>query len=298
MQQRTITLALPVDLRQTLGPLSHGAPDHTIALRSKEAIRAVRTPAGPVCVHVHVDAGRAHGEAWGPGAVWILDHLGAVIGAEDDLSGFLPHDRAVDRAHRRRPGLRIARSGTVSDVLVPTILAQKVTGLEAARAWLRMLRSWGEPAPGPRGMRLPPSPERLASEPYHAYHRMGVERRRAETIIAASRRADWLQDAARVGADELERRLLALPGIGPWTAAIVRRVACGDADAVEVGDFHIPNHVVYNLTGRPRGDDNQMLELLAPYRGHRGRVVRLLGSAAPRAPAYGPRMAARDIRHL
>jgi hypothetical protein len=38
-----------------------------------------------------------------------------------------------------------------------------------------------------------------------------------------------------------------------------------------------------------------MLELLEPWRGHRGRVLRLIGAGAGAAPRYGPRMPLRTI---
>jgi 3-methyladenine DNA glycosylase/8-oxoguanine DNA glycosylase len=89
--------------------------------------------------------------------------------------------------------------------------------------------------------------------------------------------------------------LRAFPGIGPWTAAEVGMRAFGDPDAVSVGDFHIPNMVAWALAGEPRGTDERMLELLEPYRGQRGRVIRLLELAMFEAPRYGPRLAPRRI---
>ncbi len=86
-----------------------------------------------------------------------------------------------------------------------------------------------------------------------------------------------------------------MPGIGPWTAAEVGVRALGDADAVSVGDFHLPNLVAYALAGEPRGNDARMLELLEPYRGQRARVMRLLELSGIRPPRYGPRLAPRRI---
>jgi 3-methyladenine DNA glycosylase/8-oxoguanine DNA glycosylase len=65
--------------------------------------------------------------------------------------------------------------------------------------------------------------------------------------------------------------------------------AFGDPDAVPIGDYHLPHVVSYALTGEPRGDDDRMLELLEPYRGQRGRVLRLLVWSGHRAPRFGPR---------
>lgn len=288
--------ALPVDLRQTLAPLWVGRPDPTMRLGRTEALRASWTPEGAATLRLEVDDGACTATAWGPGASWALDQAPALVGATDSLDGLVAHDRLVARALKARPGLRIGASGRVADVLVPIVLAQKVTGLEAARSWIGMLRAWGEPAPGPHHLSLPPRPEVIAGQPTWAFARLGVERRRAETIQLACRRIDRLEEAAGMSPTEAEERLTALPGLGPWTSALIRRAAFGDADAVEVGDFHIPNMIAWALAGEPRGDDGRMLELLAPYAGHRGRVVRLLGSVGTRAPAYGPRLSPRDLR--
>ena len=94
---------------------------------------------------------------------------------------------------------------------------------------------------------------------------------------------------------EARRRLTALPGIGPWTAAEVAIVALGDTDAVSLGDYHLPNQVAWALAGEPRADDARMLELLEPWRGHRGRVIRLVVAGAGAAPRFGPRTALRSI---
>jgi hypothetical protein len=53
--------------------------------------------------------------------------------------------------------------------------------------------------------------------------------------------------------------------------------------------------VAWALAGEPRGTDERMLELLEPYCGQRGRVIRVLELAGVRAPRYGPRLAPRRI---
>jgi 3-methyladenine DNA glycosylase/8-oxoguanine DNA glycosylase len=73
-------------------------------------------------------------------------------------------------------------------------------------------------------------------------------------------------------------------------------VALGNADAVSVGDYHLPHMVSWALTGEPRGSDERMLELLEPYLGHRGRVLRLIGAAGIGAPRLGPRVKLRSFR--
>ena len=95
--------------------------------------------------------------------------------------------------------------------------------------------------------------------------------------------------------DAAYRRLTAVPGIGPWTAAEVALRALGDADALSIGDFHLPNLVAFCLAGEHRGDDARMVALLEPWRGQRARVVRLLEASGLRPPAFGPRYAPRSI---
>ncbi len=180
------------------------------------------------------------------------------------------------------------------------MLGQKVTSLDAVRAWMRMVRSVGRGRPGTgRGAAAGSvGAERLAGTAYQDFHPLGVERKRAVIVIDACRRMGRLEEALTMAPADAYRRLTAFPGIGPWTANILLRLALGDPDAVEVGDFHIPNAVAWNLAGEPRGDDARMLELLEPFAGHRGRVVRLLGLEGQKAPAYGPRTPVRGVERL
>lgn len=292
---RTLRPSAPIDLQQTLGPLRVGHHDPTIDLSPGDVWRATRTPEGPATVHLEARDGRVEVEAWGDGAAWALEAADDLIGLHDDPSAFDPDPGLLRDLHRRNPGLRIGASAAVLELLVPTILGQKVTGIEQKRAWNGIVRRFGDPAPGPRELIVPPAAATLAELPYFAYHPVGVERRRADVIRTVCARPSRIEEAATMPSSDAQRRLMAFPGVGPWTAAIVARVALGDTDAVEVADFHLPNLVSWNLAGEPRGDDDRMLELLEPYPGQRGRVVRLLELGGERAPRYGPRMPIRRL---
>jgi 3-methyladenine DNA glycosylase/8-oxoguanine DNA glycosylase len=137
-----------------------------------------------------------------------------------------------------------------------------------------------------------------ADTPSWVFHQCGVERRRADTVRVAATYAARLDDAVTLPRDDALARLTALPGVGVWTAAEVAQVALGDADAVSVGDYHLPNTVAWALAGEARADDNRMLELLEPFRPHRARVIRLLEAAGIAAPKFGPRMPLHPIAHL
>lgn len=301
---RTLELPFALALVPTLRLLVRGATDPTARLSASRFLWSRRTPEGPAAIRVDLEPGgaRVHAEAWGPGAERLLDGLPRLLGLDDDRSAFDPgRHRLVRELDRRLVGLRVGATGAVLDSLVPAILEQKVTGTEAVRALRGLIGRHGEPAPGPLGLRLMPEPGTLAALPYYAYHPFGIEQRRADTIRRAAASAVALERLADGPLDDAYTRLMAIPGIGPWTTAEVVARALGDADAVSVGDFHLPNLVAWMLAGEARADDARMLELLEPWSprdglpGHRGRVIRLLEASGRSAPRRGPRLAPRSI---
>ncbi|MFI7607543.1 DNA-3-methyladenine glycosylase family protein [Micromonospora sp. NPDC049366] len=257
---------------------------------------ATRTPAGPATLALRPTDGELVAEGWGPGAEWVVERADAVAGLRDDLTGFAELASAhpvVARLARDYHGLRMPATGLVFPRVLRAVFEQKVTGKEAYRAYAATVRHFAEPAPGPVRLLLPPEPAAVAATPYWVFHPFGVEQRRADTLRRAAAVADRLERCA--DAAEATRRLTAVAGIGPWTAAEVVRVAYGDPDAVSVGDYHVPNTVAWALAGEPRADDARMLALLEPFRGHRGRVCVLLEAAGIQAPKYGPRAPIRSF---
>jgi 3-methyladenine DNA glycosylase/8-oxoguanine DNA glycosylase len=319
----------PLSLRLTLLVHRRGPGDPTFRIDDRGAIwRTSLTPAGPgtlrlVRIMPRAGAGAAaaaealaadalatdalatkaglclRATAWGAGAAWLLDTMPDLLGARDDPDAFqLVHPRLHDLV-RQLSGLRISRTARVLEALVPAVLEQKVVSIEAQRAW-RLLLTWhGSPAPGPTpaGMRVVPSAATWQAIPSWDWHRAGVEAVRARTIVNAARVAGRLEAICSMPAADADRQLRSLPGIGPWTSAEVRQRACGDADAVSVGDYHIPSLVGWTLAGKVT-DDAGMLELLAPYAGQRYRATRLIELGATGPPRRGPRMSVRDYRAI
>ena len=284
----------PLDLALTLAPIG-GGPSLRIA--DGEVWRASHTPDGAATIHLLQSHQGIDVEAWGPGASWAAAHAGLLCGEDDDPTGFSPGHPLLAQVHKRHPGLRIPKTHAVFEALVPAVLGQKVAGVESHRSYERLVDALGEAAPGPERLKVPPTAEVVARTPYWTFHRLGIERRRADTIIAAARSASRLEETVRMDIAAAYKRLQAFRGVGPWTAAHVALVALGDADAVQVGDYNLPHTVGYALEGTPRSTDDRMLELLEPYRGHRARVIRLIGVAGITAPRFGPRLPLRDFAH-
>jgi 3-methyladenine DNA glycosylase/8-oxoguanine DNA glycosylase len=290
----------PVDVRTTLQPLKRGAGDPTMRVDATGTWRTILTPAGPATLHLAQHQSHVECAAWGAGAEWAIESVPELLGQGDDWSDFdvsaLPF---AAEAQRQNPGLRLTRTKLVFEALVMAILEQKITGIEAKRGWRILVTKYGSPASGPvpAGMRVVPTPQEWAQIPSWEWHRAGVGPQRSATVMRATkvaasleRTADWGRGGARV-----ESALRSVVGVGVWTAAETMQRAHADPDSPSVGDYHLAAVVGWALIGEPV-DDDRMLELLEPWRGHRQRVVRLITASGFRKPAFGPRMTIQDHR--
>lgn len=298
---RRIALDGSIELRATLRPLGRGPHDPCISFEGsdgREVWRATNTPDGPGTQRLAAVEGEVEVEAFGPGADWLLEHAPALVGAHDRREEFAPSDDRIASLHRRYSGLRMTAAGNPVELLVPTVLEQKVTSIEAHRSYGRLVRAHGTPAPGPCSLLVPPTAAELGALPSFTWHACGVERRRAETIREVCQRAHAIERVAARGSEEFQAGVMTLPGIGVWTATSVAQLAFGDPDALVIGDYHLPAFVAWNMVGEREADDARMIELLEPFRPHRARVVALLGREGAHPPRRAPKRARRDIRHF
>ena len=279
-----------------LGAHRRGGGDPTYrVLPDGSHARGIRTPVGIAALAVRADPSTAevHARAWGPGADWALERVPRMLGADDDPAGFEPPAPLVG-VWRRHQHVRLGATDLVMESLVPSIIEQKVTGQEAFAGFRRLVRRFGERAPGPAELDLwvQPDPETLRRIPSWEWLRLPVDGGRSRPLLAAARVATALERAGTASHAEFDRRLRSLPGIGVWTSAEVRSTALGDADAVSFGDYHVAKDVGWALVGEAV-DDDALAELLEPYRPHRHRVRRLVALAGLGPPRRGPRMAPR-----
>lgn len=299
----------PFSLAVSLGVLAHGRKDPSARISPGAAWLAFGTPEGPATLALHEQPAPAPGarvlaRAWGPGAGCALAGVPALLGDADDWTAFddpgftatLP--AAVAETRRRHPGLRLPSTGRMLDSIVPVVLEQKVTAMEACYAWRYLVTKYGADAPGPApaGLKVPPAAAQWRRVPSWEWHRAGVDSHRSGTILRACAVASGLERlAAEPLGPDLTNRLCSVSGIGPWSAAEITQRTHGAPDSVSVGDYHLAAFVGAALTGR-RTDDAGMLALLRPWLGHRQRVVRLLVLSGFRKQAYGPRLSPEDHR--
>lgn len=288
-------------------PLMRGSADPAFAAQPGGYWMAFTTSSGPATLRL---TGAGHGtesfvdaQAWGPGAAEATAGVPRLLGAGDDWSAFdepafhatLP--RMVTEARRRNLAVRLPSTGRMVDALVPAILEQKVTSLEARRGYRYLMYRYGTPAPGkaPAGLLVSPTARRWLSIPSWEWHKAGVGPQRSATVMRALQSAVALERLAELDSIEAGAKLQTIPGIGIWTAAEVVQRTHGCPDSISVGDYHLAAYVGYALTGR-KTDDAGMIELLKPWAGQRQRLVRMLYLSGFRKPTFGPRMTVQDHR--
>ena len=299
----------PFDLLQTIGILLRGHGDPSIRTTPDGVWMAFTTPAGPATLRLAAGPRAAQAvdvQAWGPGAADAVGSVPRLLGSDDDWSAFdepmfhatLP--RMVAEARRRNPAVRLPATGRMIDALVPTILEQKVTVLEARRGYRYLMYRFGTAAPGagtvaPANLLVQPTPGQWLRIPSWEWHKAGVGPQRSAAVMRALRSAVALERLAALPAAEASAKMQTVSGIGVWTAAEVVQRTHGCPDSISVGDYHLAAYVGAALTGR-RTDDAGMLRLLAPWAGHRQRVVRMIGLSGFRKPTFGARMTIQDHR--
>jgi 3-methyladenine DNA glycosylase/8-oxoguanine DNA glycosylase len=289
-----------VDLVKTLSPLRRGAGDPTFHSDATGTWRTLRSPNGAATLHLSTEAGGVRATAWGPGAEWAIAGVPELLGEGDDWSQLdVSANAFLADSLRRNPGLRLARTGLVYEAMVGAVLEQKVTSREARLAWRYLLTKYGEvpPGPAPAGMRVFPSSDTWRRVPSWEWHTAGVGPQRSDTVMRVTSVASSLERTISLGrgGPEVERKLRSILGVGVWTAAETMQRAHGDPDSPSVGDYHLPALVGWALIGKPVDDDG-MLELLEPWRGHRQRIMRLITASGFAKPKFGPRMTIQDHR--
>jgi AraC family transcriptional regulator of adaptative response / DNA-3-methyladenine glycosylase II len=153
------------------------------------------------------------------------------------VAGHLGGDPWLGPVLSRHPGLRTPGAWDGFELSVRAILGQQVSVAAATTIAGRLARRFGRVVEGSDGGldRLFPAPEPLAEAPIEE---VGVIAARAGSIRALARAVL----AGEVGfndrpASEVTRSLLALRGIGPWTAEYIAMRALGDRDAFLAGDL-------------------------------------------------------------
>ena len=142
----------------------------------------------------------------------------------------LAADRLLRPLVRKRPGLRVPGAVDGAELAVRAVLGQQVSVAAARTLAGRLVAAYGDPLPAPSGTltHLFPTPAALAAAPSLPVPAARARALRALTGALADGSLSLDRGVDRAAATAA---LLALPGIGPWTASYVALRALGDPDA-------------------------------------------------------------------
>lgn len=205
--------------------------------------------------------------------------LRRTLGLDDDLAGFLAavsRDSLLAGLARRFDGLRLISTPTPFEAFVWAVLGQQISLHVAFRLKAALVRRCGVHAAfdGTSYWAFP-TPEALAAEDPDDLAALGLGRRKAATVVrvaglAATGAMDF-DELQELPLDEAERRLVALHGVGPWTAryTLLRGLRVADACPVSDGGLMAACGALYGL-GRKASvtEVEAFAEGWRPYRGY------------------------------
>ncbi len=154
------------------------------------------------------------------------------------ISAALTGDALLSPLVAARSGLRVAGTLDGFETAVRTVVGQGISVAAAGVVLARLVARLGQPLAQPRGAltHLFPAPGAVASGDLAGLGLTAARVTALRTLAAAVAAGDLVLDR---GADraETQTRLLAIPGIGHWTAATIAMRALGDPDALPAGDL-------------------------------------------------------------
>lgn len=239
--------------------------------RHRRAVRAASGPAvieigfaDPLSLELSIDVADADD---GPGIEDIVRRWLDIDAPVERIEAHLARSPLLAPMVAARPGLRALGAVDGFEAAVMTVLGQHVSVAAARTFGGRLMAEYSEPGRG--GLRMFPGPGRLAAaEPPDLQAAIGVTHARARTLhelCAAVSSGSLVLDS---GADPIAARaaLLALPGVGPWTADYLALRVHRDADAFPADDL-----VIKRALGATRAKD--AIALAEPWRPYRAYAV-------------------------
>jgi len=185
------------------------------------------------------------------------------------IADALGEDELLSPVFAKRPGLRVPGAWDVWELAVRAILGQQVSVAGACTMLGRLVAAHGETLAGPAALltHVFPGPERLAAA---RLEEIGLTGRRAETVRELARRVArgerLLSPSPTL--EEAIARLVAVPGIGPWTAQYIAMRALAEPDAFPAGDLWLRRAVAQGGEDWPERRLRERAEAWRPWRAY------------------------------
>ena len=203
-----------------------------------------------------------------PALLGRLRNLFDLTARPDLIAEHLMKDKLLKKAVSANPGLRVPGAFDGFELAIRAILGQQITVKAATTIGCRFAGAFGGTieTPFPELNLLSPDASRVASASVDEIARLGIVSARAKSIIAlarAHRSGELLLDAG-VNPEMAINRLVALPGIGQWTAHYIAMRALRWPDAFPKEDIVVRN----NLGGVTARQAEEMSQAWRPWRSY------------------------------
>jgi AraC family transcriptional regulator, regulatory protein of adaptative response / DNA-3-methyladenine glycosylase II len=214
-----------------------------------------------------------------PALLGRLKHLFDLSARPDVIAAQLSTDALLADIVARRPGLRVPGAFDGFELAVRAVLGQQITVKGATTLAGRFVAAFGERIDTPHVelTHLTPTAERVASASADEVAALGIVQARARSIVtlAEAVAAGRIRLEAGADPDAVIARLVALPGIGPWTANYIAMRALRWPDAFPKEDV-----ALRNALGRiSAGAAEALSERWSPWRSYA--TMHLWGAGAP-----------------
>jgi DNA-3-methyladenine glycosylase II len=314
VDERSASRPLDLEVRVAAGyALPRGSTDRTLRVRGGVATRFLHVEGSPVLVRAWQparDRVRLRAEAVEPGAVsWppagppeearpagrdqlalAIERLRFALAVDLDLGEFhrrFRRDRLLGPLIRRLPGYRPLRTPWPWEALAGSVVGQLIEADRAARIERRIVGRWGARlGSGPEAPRDVPAAATIAGRAPAELSSMDLAPSRAEALRRVA--AEVARGRCALADPAADRRLLALPQIGPWTVQRLGLFGRGDLDSLPAGDL-----AYIKLVGRLAGLGRratipEVEEFYSEYEPFRGLVGSLTLVGLYRFVAQGP----------
>ena len=213
-----------------------------------------------------------------PDLLAFVSRVRALFDLDADPAGLasLAEDPLMAELLERFPGVRVARSFAPFETAVRVVLGQQVSVVGATTLSGRLVERWGRDlaveAPAQSVVRRFPEPEDLVEADVGV---IGMPARRAESIrrLAHKVHEGAIRFDGTMNPAEVRKRLLQVPGLGPWTADMIALRCLGDSDTFPAGDLGIRKALAKNGELPSEAAALKRAEEWRPWRSYAARLL-------------------------
>ena len=278
---------MPLDWRALLAFFSARATPGVESVDGDRYLRTVTIDGQPGVIDLRQDkdsiALTMHGIST-PGIFFVVQRCREMFDLDApmrEIATVLSRDTVLGRLLEKNPGIRVPGAWDGFELTVRAILGQQISVKAATTIAGRIANTYGESYRDhgfPGLTHVFPEPERLARA---RFNNTGLTRGRAETlrrvaqaVVTGSLSFDAAQDP-----EAFRESLIAIPGIGEWTAQYVAMRALKNPDAFPAADLGLLR--AFDEPGRQRLRPTQLEEISQGWRPWRAYAALLLWGSAP-----------------